>query len=544
MGRYQGFWIRAAATIIDSILFTTLSYLISVAFEFTSLGVWLLILFQWVLIMVVSFLYETILTWKFGGTVGKLLLRMHVVDEKGKPITYGASVIRYFSKFVSSLILMIGYMMAGWDARKQALHDKFAKTLVMDNPSTRISRRTSIVAIVLALLIAAGFIIFWISLIMMAAVAGFRSAMNPLSADAIAEVRERCADNDVCIYSYVANDPAMEYTKPEERVQLCKEIGLSMYRINCMTEVANSANNISICDELTGLQARRCKNAYEATSEIEATFIPRERYADGLLVEEVVLEEEVFGVCEKAEDNVFELGESPCFTFKGARDFVKGADNLHWYDFDMTVWSDQGLLRFNEGILEDEGRMYLFNNTLTNDGIVVRLADIPPGNYTYELRLYDKIGKREIRRNWTINVILPRPRPKLELYMDEMVVGKVIDDDCVPRVAVFEEGEVFCYKPINVRTFEMGDDELYWFDIDAKLRNSSNNLVNYDREIYDEDGRVVLEDGVLNGEEGEQFWVNYDTVGDAPGMYTQEVRIYDRISGRSVMQNFTFEIMR
>ena len=38
---------------------------------------------------------------------------------------------RYAGKFVSAFILGIGFMMAGWTARKQALHDLMAETLVV-----------------------------------------------------------------------------------------------------------------------------------------------------------------------------------------------------------------------------------------------------------------------------------------------------------------------------------------------------------------------------------------------------------------------------
>ncbi len=37
---------------------------------------------------------------------------------------------KVLSKFLSSLIFYIGFMMAGWDERKQGLHDKLASTFV------------------------------------------------------------------------------------------------------------------------------------------------------------------------------------------------------------------------------------------------------------------------------------------------------------------------------------------------------------------------------------------------------------------------------
>jgi len=46
-----------------------------------------------------------------------------VTDLNGNRISFGRATGRYFGKFISSLTLMIGYMMAGWTRRKQALHD-------------------------------------------------------------------------------------------------------------------------------------------------------------------------------------------------------------------------------------------------------------------------------------------------------------------------------------------------------------------------------------------------------------------------------------
>ena len=53
-----------------------------------------------------------------------------VVDDRGNPISFGRATGRYFGKIVSALILLIGFFMAAFTARKQALHDMMAGTLV------------------------------------------------------------------------------------------------------------------------------------------------------------------------------------------------------------------------------------------------------------------------------------------------------------------------------------------------------------------------------------------------------------------------------
>ncbi|MCB0221002.1 MAG: RDD family protein [Chrysiogenetes bacterium] len=65
------------------------------------------------------------------ATLGKMALGIKVADENGDRISMPKATARYFSKFVSQLILYIGYLMAAFTGRKQALHDKLAGTLVI-----------------------------------------------------------------------------------------------------------------------------------------------------------------------------------------------------------------------------------------------------------------------------------------------------------------------------------------------------------------------------------------------------------------------------
>src|SRR5690606_33851383 len=65
------------------------------------------------------------------GTVGKQLMNLKVTDERYERITVERALIRYLCKIPSALILMIGYIMAAFDSRKQSLHDKLAKTYVI-----------------------------------------------------------------------------------------------------------------------------------------------------------------------------------------------------------------------------------------------------------------------------------------------------------------------------------------------------------------------------------------------------------------------------
>jgi uncharacterized RDD family membrane protein YckC len=59
-----------------------------------------------------------------------MAMGLKVTDLSGQRISFARATGRHFAKFLSGMILMIGYIMAGLTARKQALHDMVAGTLV------------------------------------------------------------------------------------------------------------------------------------------------------------------------------------------------------------------------------------------------------------------------------------------------------------------------------------------------------------------------------------------------------------------------------
>ncbi len=65
------------------------------------------------------------------ATIGKKMLGIRVTDLDGKRISFGKATGRHFAKIVSGLICLIGYIMAGFTEKKQALHDMMAGTLVV-----------------------------------------------------------------------------------------------------------------------------------------------------------------------------------------------------------------------------------------------------------------------------------------------------------------------------------------------------------------------------------------------------------------------------
>jgi uncharacterized RDD family membrane protein YckC len=65
------------------------------------------------------------------ASLGKMAMGIKVTDLEGKQISFGKAFIRNIGKIVSQMILYIGYFMAAFTEKKQALHDMMASTLVV-----------------------------------------------------------------------------------------------------------------------------------------------------------------------------------------------------------------------------------------------------------------------------------------------------------------------------------------------------------------------------------------------------------------------------
>ena len=135
---YAGFWLRLAAYLID----LTLIYVVEgvLAVGVVMMGPRELNVVA-VLYGLVNFaLVSAALAWAYfalfesspmQGTVGKYALGIYVTDRHGDPIGFWRATARYWLKLLSSLSLMVGWILAAFTPRKQALHDLLAGTLVL-----------------------------------------------------------------------------------------------------------------------------------------------------------------------------------------------------------------------------------------------------------------------------------------------------------------------------------------------------------------------------------------------------------------------------
>ena len=69
-----------------------------------------------------------------GGSPGKLITGIRIVNAQGEYIGIPRAILRYIGKILSGAILGIGYLMIIWDTEKQGLEDKIASTYVVNMP--------------------------------------------------------------------------------------------------------------------------------------------------------------------------------------------------------------------------------------------------------------------------------------------------------------------------------------------------------------------------------------------------------------------------
>ena len=131
---YAGFWLRVAASLIDTvwlclIVYTLLALLVGPQAMLPGAAYTpLRFLLEWVLpiTLVIGF-------WVFrSATPGKMLLKLKVVDAQTLgPVPVPRLLLRYAGYYVAALPLMLGLLWVGWDERKQGWHDKLAGTVVI-----------------------------------------------------------------------------------------------------------------------------------------------------------------------------------------------------------------------------------------------------------------------------------------------------------------------------------------------------------------------------------------------------------------------------
>jgi uncharacterized RDD family membrane protein YckC len=141
---YAGFWLRLVAWLLDRILVGVVLMPFSFGLTYSVMGAGDAVTMPeagQLLVRIAGLVALTVIAqWLYFGlmessgkqaTLGKMLLGIKVTDLGGERISFARASGRFFSKIISNLTLGIGYIMAGFTERKQALHDMIAGTLVV-----------------------------------------------------------------------------------------------------------------------------------------------------------------------------------------------------------------------------------------------------------------------------------------------------------------------------------------------------------------------------------------------------------------------------
>jgi len=150
---YAGFWHRFVAWAIDAAMLVGIGFFIlgrvgsfarigSILGNFDpvdGLDGWLdalgfgAVAFFFLFFILLGWIYHAALeSSPWQGTLGKRALGIIVTDANGARLDFWHASGRFFSRIVTNMVpLAIGYAIAGFTRRKQALHDLIASTLVL-----------------------------------------------------------------------------------------------------------------------------------------------------------------------------------------------------------------------------------------------------------------------------------------------------------------------------------------------------------------------------------------------------------------------------
>jgi uncharacterized RDD family membrane protein YckC len=87
-----------------------------------------------VLITLLVIGYYTFFWTLVGFTPGKAILGLKVVRRNGAKLSFGRSLVRFFSYWISAIPLFLGFFWVLWDRNHRAWHDKIAGTQVLYIP--------------------------------------------------------------------------------------------------------------------------------------------------------------------------------------------------------------------------------------------------------------------------------------------------------------------------------------------------------------------------------------------------------------------------
>ncbi len=142
--RYASFWERLAAYLLDGLIVGVPMYIIMMIVmvplsttitadpESANLGLFFTVYILFIILSVVAmWLYFAYFeSSEKQATIGKQAVGLKVTDLNGNRVSFGKASGRFFGKYLSMIIIYIGFIMVAFTDKKQGLHDMVAGTLV------------------------------------------------------------------------------------------------------------------------------------------------------------------------------------------------------------------------------------------------------------------------------------------------------------------------------------------------------------------------------------------------------------------------------
>lgn len=137
---YAGFWKRTQALVIDNILINATLFVAALPIEYmlsrrgasvsdiADAAAVACVLVYWLY-------YAAMESSKLRATIGKRFCGIKVTDLRGNRVGFGLASIRWVGRIISFLTAGIGFFMAAFTRRQQALHDILAGCLVVNADS-------------------------------------------------------------------------------------------------------------------------------------------------------------------------------------------------------------------------------------------------------------------------------------------------------------------------------------------------------------------------------------------------------------------------
>lgn len=144
---YAGFWIRVAGATIDGFVL----WPANIGFHFLVFEepfspdqprLLAALVTTWGFGAIVGWLYAALMeSSKRQATLGKMLVGVKVTDLEGNRISFGIATGRQLTEYLCGVALGLGYLVSLFTVRRQCLHDKISRTLVLETRGSLTSRR-------------------------------------------------------------------------------------------------------------------------------------------------------------------------------------------------------------------------------------------------------------------------------------------------------------------------------------------------------------------------------------------------------------------